>query len=176
MAPRLVRLGCMIFGGGCIVDAVAQGIQHDGFSLFAGLAVGSVWFAFGKYGGLPLVDTVAEWHAGGDPESVAQVHKDGLLVMRQRRLLMWISIPSAFLVFFLVGSQLQRLGHPEIVLLLLVVPLGFIHFRYYLSRCPRCGFGFFTTSKSRAAFIRRRKSCGHCGLSLYAYREPSNGV
>ena len=62
-------------------------------------------------------------------------------------------------------------GHPELAVFLLGVPLAFINFRYYLSRCPRCGLGFFTRSASRAALLRRGNICGHCGLSLYAYKD-----
>jgi hypothetical protein len=140
MAPKLVRFVCMIFGCACIVGAVTQGIQHDAFELISGLVVGGVWFAFGAYGGLPLIGTSGEWHSTGDFSAVAQSHKDGLIVMRRRRRIMWLALPSALLASVLIMPALQHLGRPEMVVFLLGIPLVFLNFRYYLSKVPSVRF------------------------------------
>jgi hypothetical protein len=61
MAPDLVRYSCMIFGLATIGSSIAYAPRQDLFMLVGGLLVGGGWFAFGKYGGLPLVDTAADW-------------------------------------------------------------------------------------------------------------------
>ncbi len=171
MAPDWVRYSCMIFGLANIVASIAYATQRDVFMLVSGLLVGGTWFAFGKYGGLPLVDTVVDWHPPARSDVVEEIHRRGLLVMRRRRWMTWVTIP-AFAVAALLMPLLTRGGHPEFIVLLLGVPLAIINFRYYLSRCPRCGFGFFARSSSRAALLRRGSACGQCGLSLYAYKKP----
>ena len=170
MAPDLARYSCMIFGLTIIVGSIAYAPRQDLFMLVGGLLVGGGWFAFGKYGGLPLVDTVVDWRPPSTSGAVAEMHRQGLLVMRRRRWFVWAAIPGVFAVAALLMPFLLQSGHPELIVLLLGVPLAFINFRYYLSRCPRCGLGFFTKSSSRAALLRRGNACGHCGLSLYAYR------
>lgn len=169
MAPRLVRYSCMVFG---LANIVASISYVPRVMLVGGLLVGGCWFAFGKYGGLPLVDTVVDWRPPAASGAIEDMHRQGLLVMRRRRWIVWAAIPGTFAVAALLVPLLMQGGHPEFVVLLLGVPLAFINFRYYLSRCPRCGLGFFTRSTSRAALLRRGNTCGHCGLSLYAYKNP----
>ena len=172
MAPAWVRYSCMMFGLACIMGSIAYAPRHDIFMLVGSLLVGGGWFAFGKYGGLPLVDTVVDWHPSAAPGAIEDMHRQGLLVMRRRRWMVWTAIPGAFGVAALLIPLLMQSGHPELIVLLLGVPVALINFRYYLSRCPRCGLGFFTTSASRAALLRRGNTCGHCGLSLYVYKNP----
>ena len=170
MAPGVVRYACMIFGLANIVGGIAYASSQDMFMPIAGLLVGSCWFAFGKHGGFPLVNTVADWHPPSASGAIEDLHREGLLVMRRRRWLVWAGFPGTLIVGLFV-MELQR-GDPRFAALLLAIPLAIINFRYYLSRCPRCGLGFFTKSASRAAFIERGNTCGHCGLSLSAYKKP----
>ena len=80
-----------------------------------------------------------------------------------------------FLVFTLYCIALAVwLDDPSSVRFILIglgVPIIAVQFVYWLSRCPRCGYGFFARGKSRAAFLARGQSCRHCGLSLSAYKE-----
>ena len=170
-APNQARYACMIFGIGNIVGSIVCGAK-DLFMLVAGVLVGGVWFAFGAYGGLPLFDTVVQWHPPIAGDAVEDIHRHGLLVMRRRKWAVWLSIPGVFVAAALLIPLLRQCAHPEFILLILGVPFGFIHYRYYLSRCPRCGLGFFARSSSRAALIRRGNACGHCGLALNAYEVP----
>src|SRR6058998_2929240 len=169
MAAPWVRYPCMAFGL-AIVASVTYGAlrERSVFMTAGGLFVGSLWFAFGKYGGVPLVDTVADWHPPTAPDAVNEMHRRGLLVMRRRRWIMWAEVPVVLAVAPLLISPLMQSGQPELIVFLLGVPLAIINFRYLESRCPRCGYGFFVGSTSRAALLRLRKACGHCGLSLYA--------
>src|SRR5574341_1420032 len=169
MAPGTVRYACMIFGLANIAGSIAYANRQNMFMLIGGLLVGGGWFAFGKYGGLPLVNTVADWRPSTSG-AIDEMHRQGLLVMRRRRWTVWATVPATFAVAALLIPLLMQTGHPELVVLLLGVPLAFISLRYYLSRCPRCGLGFFTRSTSRAALIRLSNTCGHCGLSLCEYR------
>lgn len=170
MAPNIARYGCMIFGFANVIGAIIYGAK-DIFMLVAGVLVGSVWFAFGAYGGFPLIDTVLDWHPPIMADAIEDTHRQGLLVMRRRKWIAWLAVPAALAVAALLMPLLMRTNHPEWIVLILGVPFGFINLRYYLSRCPRCGLGFFTRSLSRAALIRRGNSCGHCGLSLNAYKK-----
>ena len=172
MAPDWIRYSCMIFGVANMVASIAYASRRDIFMLVGGLLVGGAWFAFGKYGGFPLVDSVAGWQAPAGVGPVNEMHREGLLVVRRRKWMTWIAIPVALGIGGMLMPPLMRIGHPEFEVLILGVPLAIINFRYLLSRCPRCGFGFFTRSASRAALLRRRKSCGHCGLSMNALKEP----
>ena len=172
MAPGAIRYACMIFGLANVAGSIAFAPRQDMFMRIGGLLVGGAWFAFGKYGGLPLVDTVRDWRSPSASGAIEAQHRQGLLVMRRRRWMVWAAIPGLFIAAALLMPALMQSGHPEFVVFLLGVPMAFINFRYYLSRCPRCGFGFFTKSASRAALLRRGDTCGHCGLSLYAYRQP----
>ena len=171
MAPKFVRCVCMIFGLANIIAVIASGFYHDIFMFIGGVLVGSIWFAFGMYGGLPLVDTVRDWHPSVSNTEINEMHRQGLLVMRRRKWIAWIAMPGSLAAASLLLPLLIPYGHPELIVLLVGVPLVFINFRYYLSRCPRCGLGFFTLSASRAAFIRRKPICGHCGLALHAINK-----
>lgn len=168
-----VRYPSMVLGVACIIGAIDSvgSSPLDLSPLLGGLLVGGAWFAFGFYGGLPLVNTVREWHPAVTPDEVNTMHRRGLLVMRRRRWMMWASYPAMFVAFLYLIPILTRTGQPGLIVLVLGVPLVIITFRYLLSRCPRCGYGFFTRSTSRAATISLRKTCGHCGLSLYAYKD-----
>lgn len=166
------RFLCMAFGLANIISGIASTIFYklDVFILLAAFLVGGAWFMFGKYGGFPLVDTVREWHPVSDSDEVNEMHRRGLLVMRRRKWLMWASIPSAFVVAGFLIPVLMRISEPGLIVLLLSVPLIIISFSYFLSRCPRCGYGFFTRSTSRGAMLSLRATCGHCGLSVDAYK------
>jgi hypothetical protein len=141
----------------------------DLFTLVASLLIGGAWFAFGKYGGIPLVETVAGWRPPGVSTEITASHRDGLLLMRRRRWAIWAVIPGILGISALVIHSGSRV-RPE-MFVLAAVPLAVINFRYFLSRCPRCGYGFFTRSRSRAASLRLTNECGHCGLSLNGYRQ-----
>jgi hypothetical protein len=171
MAPDAVRYACMIFGLANIAASIAYATRENMLILIGGLLVGGGWFAFGQYGGVPLVNTVVDWRPSTSG-AIDDMHRQGLLVMRRRRWTVWAAVPGTFAAAALLIPLLMQAGHPELVVLLLGVPLAIINFRYYLSRCPRCGLGFFTRSASRAALLRRSNTCGHCGLSLYAYKKP----
>ena len=155
------RFLCMTFGLANIIGGIVSTVFYklDIFILLAAFLVGGAWFMFGKYGGLPLVDTVREWHPVSNPDEVNEMHCRGLLVMRRRKWLMWLSVPSAFVVAVFVISVLMQINQPELIVLLLGVPLAIIGFRYGLSRCPRCGYGFFTRSTNRAAMLWLRATC-----------------
>ena len=174
MAAPWLRYSCMAFGLANVVAGITYGTgQRDVFMTAGGLLVGGAWFAFGKYGGLPLVDTVADWHPPATPDEVSDMHRRGLLVMRRRRWMLWAAFPGTLAVAPLLMSLLMRAGMLELTVLLLGAPLALINFRYALSRCPRCGFGFFARSTSRAAmlWLWLRRTCAHCGLSLHAYKR-----
>jgi len=171
-----VRYLCMAFGVAIVVGAIdsVRSFPLDLFPLLGGFLIGSAWFAFGLYGGLPLVDTVREWCPAAAPNEVNDMHRQGLLVMRQRRWIMWASVPCALAVAVVLIPVLIRADQPGLIVLILGVPLALINFRYFLSRCPRCGYGFFARSTSRAATINLKKACGHCGLPLYAYKDHND--
>ena len=121
----------MIFGLATVIGGIGQATPKDLFAPVAGLLVGGAWFAFGKYGGLPLVNTVADWHPSA-PGALEDMHRRGLLVMRARRWTLWAAMPGALIVtVFLVPSLLER-GHPELVVLVLGMSLGYINCRYVL--------------------------------------------
>jgi ribosomal protein S27AE len=167
------RYLCMAFGVANIVGGIDMVLSSplDLFLLLGAFLVGGAWFAFGLYGGLPLVSTVREWYPAATPEEVNAIHRRGLLVMRTRKWITWVSVLGAFIVAFFLTPVLMQANQPGLTVLVLGVPLAIIYFRYLLSRCPRCGYGFFTQSTSRAAMINLRKTCGHCGLSLHAYKD-----
>lgn len=172
--PWWGRYPCMAFG----LLTVFGGAKHlfrngtqDTFPILAAFLVGGVWFAFGSYGGLPMVNTVHGWHPTETPNEVNDTHRRGLLVMRRRRWLTRVSLPVAFVAVVYLMPKLIQIGKPELILFIVGVPLFVGDFRYLLSRCPRCGYGFFTRGTSRAAFLNLRKTSGHCDLSLYAYKD-----
>jgi hypothetical protein len=170
MMPQLARYACMLFAVSNIVGVLVFP-NRDAVMLVGAFLVGGAWFAFGYYGGLPLVDTVDDWHPPVTPNAVEEMHKRGLRVMRRRRWIVWAALPGGLALAALILSILAPTGHPEFVVLILAPPLAIINGRYYLSRCPRCGLGFFTRSRSRAALLRESKKCGHCGLPLNAYKD-----
>jgi hypothetical protein len=163
----------MVFGVANIIGGIASlwSSTWDMFPAIAGFLVGSAWFAFGFYGGLPLVNTVHEWRQSANPHEVTDMERKGLLVMRGRRWAAWATVPGFFLLGFLLVPVLIRLGQPGLVVLILGVPVAIINYRYLLSRCPRCGYGFFARSTHRAAMLALTRTCRHCGLGLYAYKE-----
>lgn len=167
-----IRYLCIAFGVAIIVGGIdsLRSSSLDLFSLLSGFLIGGAWFAFGLYGGLPLVNTVREWCPAATPDEVNNQHRRGLLAMRRRRWIMRASFPGVLIVAFFLIPVLMKAGQPKVAVLVLGVPLAIISFCYFLSRCPRCGYGFFTRSSSRAATVNLRKACGHCGLSLYAYK------
>ena len=175
--PIWARCLCMAFGIANVLGGIASVAYSDEpvFSVLGGLLVGGVFFAFGKYGGLPLLTTVHEWHPPSTPDEVTEMHRSGLLVMRRRRLAMWASYPGALIVAPLVIAALFEVGQPGLGVLLIGVPMAILMFRYVLSRCPRCGYGFFALSKKRATTFGFGRRCRQCGLSLYAYRDPKVG-
>jgi hypothetical protein len=172
MPALWIRYSCMAFGLANVIGGISYAATLDRrvFMAASALLVGGAWFAFGKYGGLPLVDTVTDWHPPATPDSVTEVHRTGLLAMRRRKWMMLASVPVVFALAPLLISLLMPVGQPELVVFLLGVPFAIVSLRYLLSRCPRCGNGFFTRSSSRAATLRLSKTCGHCGLSLHAHK------
>jgi hypothetical protein len=167
------RYLCMGFGVLIIAGALdsVRSAPLDLFALLGSLLIGGAWFAFGLYGGLPLVSTISEWHPPTTPNEVNDMHRRGLLVMRSRKWIMWISVPCGLAIIVILIPILIEAGEPGLTVLIVGIPLAIISLRYLLSRCPRCGYGFFTRSRSRAASIYVKKACGHCGLSLYAYKD-----
>jgi hypothetical protein len=163
---------CMGFGLAIIVGTTGsvRFSSLDLFPLLGGFLVGGAWFFFGLYGGLPLVSTVGEWHPPATPDEINDMHRQGLVLMRRRRWIMWASVPLVLAVAVVLIPKLIQADQPGLIVLILGVPLAIINFRYFLSRCPRCGYGFFTRSTSRAATIHLKRACGHCGLPLYAYK------
>src|SRR6266542_1444922 len=121
MAPAAVRYSCMIFGLANIGWSVAYAARRDAFMLVGGILVGGAWFAFGKYGGLPLVDTVVEWHPPATPGAVEEMHRRGLLVIRRRRWIAWAAVPGALAVAALLTPMLMQGGHPQFIVLILAV-------------------------------------------------------
>jgi hypothetical protein len=172
MAPKWVRYACMVFGAANMASAVAS-VAHrvDIFMLVGGPIVGAVWFAFGWYGGLPLLGTVANWQPPAAPDDLNEMHIRGLLTMRRRRWMMWATGPVLLLMAAALMPLLMPTRHPEWIVLILAVPMCLLGLPYYLSRCPRCGYGFFARSTSRAALLGYGKACHHCGLPLDAYKE-----
>jgi hypothetical protein len=171
--PSWARYSCMALG-----IAVALGTIGGAFDgsetvtlILAGVCVGGAWFAFGFIGGLPLVDTVPDWEPSSTPSIVTEQQVQGLLTMRRRRLAMWLSFPAVMLAGPPALLVTSRIGERGLMVLLLGIPLAVLAGRYYLSRCPRCGYGFFARSRSRAALLFSSRTCGHCGLSLYAYKN-----
>lgn len=173
MAPKWIRYACMAFGA-TNMAAAAPSAAHRGdigmFMLVGGLVVGGVWFAFGWYGGLPLVSTVADWQPPAAPDEVNEMHVRGLLVMRRRRWMMWATSPVVLAMAAALMPLLMPTRHPEWIVLILAVPMCLLGFPYGLSRCPRCGYGFFARSTSRAALFGYGNACHHCGLPLDAYK------
>jgi hypothetical protein len=164
----------MAFGIANIIGAIASmwSSTSDLSFAIAGVFIGVAWFAFGLYGGLPLVNTVREWQQSANPCEVTDLQRKGLLVMRRRRWAMWVTVPGFLLFASLLVPVLIRAGQPGFVVLILGIPLAIINVRYLLSRCPRCGYGFFARSTHRAAMLALTRNCRHCGLGLYAYEEP----
>lgn len=168
MLPPWLRYLFMAFGLACVFRAVAFGFEGDPFFAIGGAMVGAAWFAFGKYGGYPLFETVPGWRPAESPNEIDDSHRRGLLVIRDRRRQAFWAIPATLAAMAVLMPVLMPLGYPQLGLLLAAPPMAFVRMRYYLSRCPRCGYGFFTTSTKRAASIRSRSACGHCGLALDA--------
>jgi len=169
------RYPCIGFGVLIILGAIKELVQSSTFDMFyllGAFLIGGAWFAFGLYGGLPLVDTIHDWHPVATSDEINDMHRQGLLVMRRRRWIMWASVPCVLAVAAVLIPVLIQADQPGLIVFILGVPLAIINFRYFLSRCPRCGYGFFTRSTSRAATINVKKVCGHCGLPLYAYKGP----
>lgn len=79
--------------GGVIGGITSSDSQVDFFPLLGGLLVGGIWFGFGYYGGLPLVDTVSYWQPPDIPNEINNYHRQGILVLRRRKWAMWASIP-----------------------------------------------------------------------------------
>jgi len=166
----------MAFGIANIIGVIASlwSSTRDMSLAIGGFLIGGTWFAFGFYGGLPLVNTVHEWHRSANPHEVTDTQRKGLLVMRVRRWAAWAAwatVPGFFLLGFLLAPVLIRLGQPGLVVLIIGIPLAIINSRYLLSRCPRCGYGFFARSTHRGAMLALTRTCKHCGLGLYAYKE-----
>ncbi len=171
--PKVAKYLCMMFGIVGVFGGIAsvQAGDDRAFLVLGSLLVGGAWFAFGIYGGLPLVDTVSEWHPPDSRDEVTEMHRKGLLVMRRRRWTMWLFYPAALLAAPLLIVACFRIREPGLAVLALGIPIFILSFRYFLSRCPRCGYGFFAGSTRRATTFGYRRSCGNCALSLYAYKQ-----
>lgn len=163
----------MVFGVANIIGVIAS-LSSSSLDIFLGIGaflIGGAWFAFGLYGGLPLVNTVHEWHPAANPHEVTDMQRKGLLVMRGRRWAAWATLPGFLLLGSLLVPVLIPAGQPGLLLLIIGVPLAIINARYILSRCPRCGYGFFARSTHRAAMLVPTRTCRYCRLGLYAYKE-----
>ena len=167
---RWVRYLLMAFGIANIAGVIfAVDTSTPDISAFlAAFLIGGAWFAFGLYGGFPLVNTVRKWRAPATPKEINDMHRRGLLVMRRRRWITWGLFPVCLTGVLLLWAVL---GNPMLAVLVVGVAGAIINLRYMLSRCPRCGYGFFARSVSRAAGLWPSRACHHCGLSLYAYKE-----
>jgi hypothetical protein len=183
--PSWARYLCMGFGisnvaGGMLgsmlyhppMQAELIDIGVPAFQVLGGILVGGAWFYFGYYGGLPLIDTVEEWRPPVNREEVTEPQREGLAVLRRRRWMMWASIPGYFIVMGSTMRWLMKSGQLGACFLLVGVAMAIIHFRYYLSRCPRCGFGFFAGSTKRYAILHRTTFCVECRLSLDGKNKP----
>ena len=111
----------------------------------------------------------ARAHFGADEahpaDAIDESHLRGLRVIRRRRIFTWVGSLAILPAVAMLMPLLERTAHPELVIVV-AVPVFLIHYRFLASRCPRCGFGFFTESPRRAALLRMRSTCGHCGLPL----------
>jgi hypothetical protein len=174
MLSSWLRYVCMAFGIACAISAF--GLPNDpfvpnGLIVAGGIVIGVTWFAFGLYGGLPLFNTTSVWHPPASPDEVNSLHREGLLVIRRRRWLMWAAFASMFTVLPFMALLLLPSDNGMYLIAGVWLLLLIITYRYFLSRCPRCGFGFFTLSMHRAAPVWFRSSCAHCKLSLVAYQR-----
>lgn len=108
--PPWARYLCMALGIGNIIgglsapfDSASNQMVPDafGFSTFGvlgGLLVGGLWFAFGYFGGLPLVDTVSDWQPPNNSEEITDSYRRGIVTLGRRKRLMWASIPAYFVL------------------------------------------------------------------------------
>lgn len=142
------------------------------FGVLGGLLVGGVWFAFGYYGGLPLFDTVSDWQPPRNNEEITESHRRGLSTLRRRKWLMWASTPIFFVLAGLLMPWFIQIKQAGAGFLLIAVMIFMMQFHYHLSRCPRCGYGFFAGSTRRAALMEPRKYCAHCGLTVAGQNHP----
>ena len=165
MMPVWLRYPCMAFGALNVVQALRYSGEHELFMAIGGVLVGGGWFAFGWYGGMPLVSTVSDWRPRTAPGEITEMHREGLRAIRRRLWMSWAAIPIAFALMALLVPVLAPRGQAGLIVLIAGVPLFFVQARYYLSRCPRCGYGFFARSVRRAAFLKGTSACWHCGLA-----------
>ncbi len=151
--PPWIRYLCMAFGLVNIVVVITCTVigKENLDMVVSALLVGSAWFAFGAYGGFPLVNTVADWHPPATPDEVTESHRRGLLVMRRRKWMIWATVPSMLAVAPLLFPLFMKADQPELIVLVLGVPLAIIIFRYLLSRCPRWFFHQIYESSSDAS-------------------------
>lgn len=169
--PMPFRALIAFFGVAILGSAASGSAGGDAVFAIAGVLIGVVWLAFGLYGGYPLVDTVPRWSPPDDRESIRESDCAGLAVIRKRKRIVWATVPIAFVLVALFMPLVLRGGKPQWLLLGVAPPMLFVYFRYQLSRCPRCGFGFFARSTNRAAPLRSGSTCATCGLTL-ADAEP----
>lgn len=169
---RWIRIAVVVFAAAILIGLVLDiRAEPDLFNLFMGGFVSAAWLAFGVYGGFPLFETVQDWHAPATPCEITDAHRQGLLVMRRRKWIMWAAYPVALAMVPFLHGALEGLGQAPLVVVLLFVPLAVLSFRYWLSRCPRCGYGFFVRSKNRAGLTILTNSCPHCELPLRAHKS-----
>src|SRR5947208_172260 len=149
-----IRVVCMIFGGYTVLGAIHSWVYEahpQSFMIAGGIIVGAAWFGLGAYGGLPLVNTAPRSSQELGSEALTERERRGLVVLRNRKWLAWLSLPAALAMGPLV-AQLppQYCGLGVLGVGVMVAILNLCH---WLSRCPRCGYGFFALSKGRATFF-----------------------
>jgi hypothetical protein len=165
-----LRVPCMALGALTMINASTAVVQAQGGSQtfhIMGVFVGAVWFGFGAYGGLPLVGTVRPWTPPTDSKAMTDSYRAGLRTMRRRKWAMWASQPI-FVLSVVLLTQYFGHDHMDTISFLTVIPVFASFFVYWLSRCPRCGYGFFALSKTRASLLKGTENCRHCGLHLNA--------
>jgi ribosomal protein S27AE len=139
---------------------------------FAGSIIGAVWFLFGWYGGIPLVNTIKDWKQSEDLTNVSTSDIAGLGVIKRRLWTIVLGIPIVIAPLVIILSIFGASSSPNLIIIIPSVITAFFIFsvivgRAFASRCPRCGYGFFASSKKRGATFKWRKSCGVCGLALF---------
>ena len=161
-----IRIPVTVFGAVGTLGAIYDGLMRNDLPfLVDGGLVSATLFLFGLYGGLPLVETVKDRVSPTTDEEVTEKHLAGLRVMRIRGCLMLGFLFLGLPFWVLLDTVLQRLALPDLDLAIMSIMVALIFGRYLLSRCPRCGYGFFALSRRRAAGILWTDPCSHCGIS-----------
>jgi hypothetical protein len=175
----IFRIPCAAFGALGLIGVLQDVLYRRDFNTFAfqflgGGLVAVAWGTFGVYGGFPLVDTVKDWQPPTMPDEITQKHRDGLRVIRRRRWAFGLSFPGYFVL--MIAALAIAPNAMEAVFPVVAAAFFTVIYRYYYSRCPRCGYGFFAGSTKRYATVSTARSrCRNCRLERYAYRQIVTG-